>query len=159
MRKHFHKVFEKKKITSENKLKKVKKTKFGYIWSFLVIGFCVFLAYEFWITKEGFVVLVDKVAGYDLGAYYFFHLSFAAFLFFMVLLQLMTKEDQKNIDGCAVVLMGGRLALVFLNIIGFGDLGIGVKRIVVLLILGFLFVCWKVGTELINCRCYDYEQQ
>ena len=150
---------EKKKITSENKLKKVKKTKFGYIWSFLVIGFCVFLAYEFWITKEGFVVLVDKVAGYDLGAYYFFHLSFAAFLFFMVLLQLMTKEDQKNIDGCAVVLMGGRLALVFLNIIGFGDLGIGVKRIVVLLILGFLFVCWKVGTELINCRCYDYEQQ
>lgn len=77
----------------------------------------------------------------------------------MVLLQLMTKEDQKNIDGCAVVLMGGRLALVFLNIIGFGDLGIGVKRIVVLLILGFLFVCWKVGTELINCRCYDYEQQ
>ena len=150
---------EKKKITSENKLKKVKKTKFGYIWSFLVIGFCVFLAYEFWITKEGFVVLVDKVAGYDLGAYYFFHLSFAAILFFMVLLQLMTKEDQKNIDGCAVVLMGGRLALVFLNIIGFGDLGIGVKRIVVLLILGFLFVCWKVGTELINCRCYDYEQQ
>ena len=150
---------EKKKITSENKLKKVKKTKFGYIWSFLVIGFCVFLAYEFWITKEGFVVLVDKVAGYDLGAYYFFHLSFAAFLFFMVLLQLMTKEDQKNIDGCAVVLMGGRLALVFLNIIGFGDLGIGVKRIVVLLILGFLFVCWKAGTELINCRCYDYEQQ
>ena len=150
---------EKKKITLENKLKKVKKTKFGYIWSFLVIGFCVFLAYEFWITKEGFVVLVDKVAGYDLGAYYFFHLSFAAFLFFMVLLQLMTKEDQKNIDGCAVVLMGGRLALVFLNIIGFGDLGIGVKRIVVLLILGFLFVCWKAGTELINCRCYDYEQQ
>lgn len=150
---------EKKKITSENKLKKVKKTKFGYIWSFLVIGFCVFLAYEFWITKEGFVVLVDKVAGYDLGAYYFFHLFFAAFLFFMVLLQLMTKEDQKNTDGCAVVLMGGRLALVFLNIIGFGDLGIGVKRIVVLLILGFLFVCWKVGTELINCRCYDYEQQ
>ena len=153
------KVEEKKKITSENKLKKVKKTKFGYIWSFLVIGFCVFLAYEFWITKEGFVVLVDKVAGYDLGAYYFFHLSFAAILFFMVLLQLMTKEDQKNIDGCAVVLMGGRLALVFLNIIGFGDLGISVKRFVVLLILGFLFVCWKVGTELINCRCYDYEQQ
>ena len=150
---------EKKKITSENKLKKVKKTKFGYIWSFLVIGFCVFLAYEFWITKEGFVVLVDKVAGYDLGAYYFFHLFFAAFLFFMVLLQLMTKEDQKNTDGCAVFLMGGRLALVFLNIIGFDDLGIGVKRIVVLLILGFLFVCWKVGTELINCRCYDYEQQ
>ena len=153
------KVEEKKKITSENKLKKVKKTKFGYIWSFLVIGFCVFLAYEFWITKEGFVVLVDKVVGYDLGAYYFFHLSFAAILFFMVLLQLMTKEDQKNIDGCAVVLMGGRLALVFLNIIGFGDLGISVKRFVVLLILGFLFVCWKVGTELINCRCYDYEQQ
>ena len=147
----------KKVVTAESKPKKVKKTTFGYVWNFLVIGFCVFLTYEIWI-KEGFGVLVREFFGDDQYDYvsWCFLIIVGAFTF-AVLPRLgfcAKEEDPKNADGYAVALMGGRLALVFLNIIGFGDLGIGVKIIVVLLILGFLFICWKVGTEIINRFTY-----
>ena len=147
----------KKVVTAESKPKKVKKTTFGYVWNFLVIGFCVFLTYEIWI-KEGFAVLVREFFGDDQLYYvcWCFFIIVGAFTF-AVLPRLgfcEKEEDPKNADGYAVALMGGRLALVFLNIIGFGDLDIGVKIIVVFLILGFLFICWKVGTEIINKFTY-----
>ena len=147
----------KKVVTAESKPKKVKKTTFGYVWNFLVIGFCVFLTYEIWI-KEGFAVLVREFFGDDQVYYvcWCFFIIVGAFTF-AVLPRLgfcEKEEDPKNADGYAVALMGGRLALVFLNIIGFGDLDIDVKIIVVLLILGFLFICWKVGTEIINKFTY-----
>ena len=153
----------KKVVTAESKPKKVKITKVGYIWSFLVIGFFAFFTYEFWI-KEGLAVLVVKYLVDNQRPYIMWSLMIILLIFIWVVSPQLNflhdeeknclKTNKQEADGYAAVLMGVRLAFVFLNIIGFGDLDIGVKIIVVLLILGFLFICWKVGTEIINKFTY-----
>lgn len=151
---------EKKEVTAENKTKKVKITKVGYIWSFLVIGFFVFVTYEFWI-KEGFAVLVYEsfvsIGGfpYNICSIFtivmvFFYVVYPQLAFLHDVEKNCLKTNKQKADGDAAVLMGGRLALVFLNI---SDL----NMIKIILILVFLFICWKVGTEWINDRCYEFE--
>ena len=164
------KVEAKKVVTAESKTKKVKKTTFGYVWSFLIIGLFCFLAYEF-LIKDGLVGESDYVHDlYYNGVYYntsgilittalfcILMLPQLGYLLFNAKKTYLSKW-KKETDGVAALAMGGSLAWRFWNIIDLGNLGIAfVQEIVAFLIFCFLYMCWIVGRERINDRCYDFE--
>ena len=171
------KVEEKKEVTAENKPKKVTKTRFGYIWSVLVIGFFCFFIYELW-NKEGLAGLaLDILAGgnsnYTVNTVIYNTLStiIIVLVFFTMVLSKISfllfdaekaypKRDEEQ-DGMAACLIGIRLTVAVLNIIGdvntFVQLNIFVLIIVFLLSYKFCSICYVVGKEWINDRCYDYE--
>lgn len=168
---------EKKEVTAENKPKKVTKTKFGYIWSVLVIGFSCFLIYELW-NKEGLAGFVLDIftagnSNYTVNTVIYntlitiiivtipftIVLSKISFLLFDAKKDALQRDEE--LDGIAACLIGIRLTVAVLNIIGdvntFVQLNIFVLIIVFLLSSKFCSICYVVGKEWINDRCYDYE--
>ena len=168
---------EKKEVTAENKPKKVTKTKFGYIWSVVVIGFFCFFIYEWW-NKEGLAgfalyILAGGNSNYTVntGIYNTLGIIIIALVFFVIVLPKISfllfdvektypKRDEE-LDGMAACLIGIRLTVEVLNIIGdvntFVQLNTFVLIIVFLLSYKFCSICYVVGKEWINDRCYDYE--